>query len=105
VVHDAAPLADLLAPGSAAQAGLDGACKAVLSLAPGRQAFAEWSGARSADDLVCLSGPEGGLSAAEDALARQHGFTPIVLGPRVLRAETAPLAVLSAVALGFSDGV
>lgn len=43
-----------------------------------------------------LSGPEGGLSAAEEALARQAGFAPVSLGPRVLRADTAPLAALAA---------
>jgi 16S rRNA (uracil1498-N3)-methyltransferase len=44
---------------------------------------------------VCvLSGPEGGLDAAEEALARAAGFAAVSLGPRVLRAETAPLAAL-----------
>ncbi|MFT3813065.1 MAG: 16S rRNA (uracil(1498)-N(3))-methyltransferase [Acidovorax sp.] len=43
-----------------------------------------------------LSGPEGGLSPAEEALALAHGFAPTTLGPRVLRAETAPLAALAA---------
>lgn len=47
-----------------------------------------------------LSGPEGGLSAAEEAVALAHGFVPTTLGPRVLRAETAPLAVLAALTLG-----
>ncbi len=46
--------------------------------------------------LVFLSGPEGGLSAAEEDLALQHGFAPVTLGARVLRAETAPLAALAA---------
>ena len=36
----------------------------------------------------------GGLSPAEEALARANGFAPVTLGPRVLRAETAPLAAL-----------
>lgn len=45
--------------------------------------------------LCTLSGPEGGLSAAEEALALHHGFVAAGLGPRVLRAETAPLAVLA----------
>ena len=44
---------------------------------------------------VCLSGPEGGLSAAEEEAARAHGFVAISLGARVLRADTAPLAVLA----------
>lgn len=42
-----------------------------------------------------LSGPEGGLTSGEVALARQSGFEPVSLGPRVLRADTAPLAWLA----------
>ncbi|MEN9627895.1 MAG: hypothetical protein RJA10_1122 [Pseudomonadota bacterium] len=45
--------------------------------------------------VVVLSGPEGGLSAAEEAAALAAGFKAVHLGPRVLRAETAPLAVLA----------
>ena len=46
-----------------------------------------------------LSGPEGGLSEAEEDAARARGFAAVTLGPRVLRADTAPLAVLSWLAL------
>lgn len=46
-----------------------------------------------------LSGPEGGLSDAEEDAARARGFSAVSLGPRVLRADTAPLAVLSWLAL------
>jgi 16S rRNA (uracil1498-N3)-methyltransferase len=53
----------------------------------------------SASSLLFLSGPEGGLSAEEEDLAKQQGFSPVSLGPRVLRADTAPLAVLAALAL------
>jgi 16S rRNA (uracil1498-N3)-methyltransferase len=49
--------------------------------------------------LLFLSGPEGGLSEAEELAALRAGFQPISLGPRVLRADTAPLAVLAALAL------
>ena len=49
--------------------------------------------------VLFLSGPEGGLSSAEEDLALQHGFTLVTLGSRVLRAETAPLAALAALAL------
>ena len=45
--------------------------------------------------VICLSGPEGGLSPAEEDAARSAGFTAVSLGPRVLRADTAPLAVLA----------
>ena len=50
--------------------------------------------------VLLLSGPEGGLSASEEAAARAQGFRPLSLGPRVLRAETAPLALLAALTLG-----
>jgi 16S rRNA (uracil1498-N3)-methyltransferase len=48
--------------------------------------------------LLVLSGPEGGLSASEEQLARDRGFAPLSLGARVLRAETAPLVMLAGVA-------
>jgi 16S rRNA (uracil1498-N3)-methyltransferase len=52
-----------------------------------------------AGGTVCiLSGPEGGLTSAEEALAREAGYDPVTLGPRVLRAETAPLAALACLA-------
>ena len=49
-------------------------------------------------EIIVLSGPEGGLSPAEEAQAIAAGFLPVSLGNRVLRAETAPVAVLSAIA-------
>jgi 16S rRNA (uracil1498-N3)-methyltransferase len=48
---------------------------------------------------LVLSGPEGGLSPAEEQAARERGFEALQLGPRILRADTAPLAVLGWVAL------
>ena len=45
--------------------------------------------------MTFLSGPEGGLSLAEEAAALAKGFAPVTLGSRVLRSETAPLAVLA----------
>ncbi|MEO6742947.1 MAG: 16S rRNA (uracil(1498)-N(3))-methyltransferase [Caldimonas sp.] len=49
--------------------------------------------------LLVLSGPEGGLTTAEIAAARHVGFELFSLGTRVLRADTAPLAVLAWCAL------
>ena len=46
--------------------------------------------------VTFLSGPEGGLSPAEEETALAAGFQPVTLGPRVLRAETAALAALTA---------
>lgn len=45
--------------------------------------------------LTLLTGPEGGLSEAEEADALAAGFEGIGLGPRILRADTAPLALLA----------
>jgi 16S rRNA (uracil1498-N3)-methyltransferase len=45
---------------------------------------------------VFVSGPEGGLSDGEVAACVQAGATAVRLGPRILRADTAPLAVLAA---------
>jgi len=53
----------------------------------------------AAGSLCMLSGPEGGLSDGEEDQARRHGFAVTSLGPRVLRADTAPLAALAAIAL------
>ncbi len=57
------------------------------------------SPAQRDDAMVVLSGPEGGLSEAEEALALAQHWRPLTLGPRVLRAETAPLALLAWVGL------
>lgn len=83
------------------------------------RAFGDWIGTPPADDAECfvlsliagaepgagaalagraacvLSGPEGGLSAAEEQQAIARGFAPLSLGPRVLRAETAALVALA----------
>jgi 16S rRNA (uracil1498-N3)-methyltransferase len=48
---------------------------------------------------VVLSGPEGGLAPAEEDAAVARGFVRVGLGPRVLRADTAPLALLAWLAL------
>jgi 16S rRNA (uracil1498-N3)-methyltransferase len=54
----------------------------------------------AAGRVILLSGPEGGLSADEEAAARAAGFVSTTLGPRVLRADTAPLAALAWLAVG-----
>ncbi|HEX2686597.1 MAG TPA: RsmE family RNA methyltransferase [Kofleriaceae bacterium] len=47
----------------------------------------------TAGDITVVSGPEGGLARGElDQLA---SFTPLGLGPRVLRAETAPVIAVA----------
>jgi 16S rRNA (uracil1498-N3)-methyltransferase len=53
----------------------------------------------NASALLFLSGPEGGLTEEEEDFAVQRGFSAALLGPRTLRADTAPISVLASVAL------
>jgi len=69
----------------------------LLSLRAGAAPLPQAAGGQG--PVLFLSGPEGGLAAAEEDLALAHGFAPVTLGPRVLRAETAPLAALAALTL------
>lgn len=58
---------------------------------------------RPAGPVELLVGPEGGLSEREIDIAATVGFASLSLGPRVLRTETAPLAVLSAMQALWGD--
>lgn len=99
VVHplaDLAPWLDALAPPtSAAQRCL---------LAPGAdtQSLIQLRGhldEQATTSVWALSGPEGGLTAQEVDDALKKGFVAVNLGPRILRAETAPLALLASFTL------
>ncbi len=46
--------------------------------------------------LCCITGPEGGLSTDEIDRLRDQGALPVFLGGRILRAETAPVALAAA---------
>jgi 16S rRNA (uracil1498-N3)-methyltransferase len=54
-------------------------------------------------ELELLIGPEGGLSEREQDLAVSQGAEAVALGPRVLRAETAPVAALAAIHALWGD--
>lgn len=72
----------------------------ILSLQPQAGPLPQWR--RGPDAAACnvvfLCGPEGGLSAAEEAQAVALGFAPVSLGNRTLRSETAALAALTLLA-------
>lgn len=53
------------------------------------------------DSVLAIFGSEGGLDITEIDLLTQAGFTPMSLGPRILRAETAPLYLLSALSFAL----
>lgn len=56
--------------------------------------------------LALLVGPEGGFSDAERVLLRALPFvTPIPLGPRILRADTAAVAALAVIQATIGDWV
>lgn len=93
VIHEVLNLTDwlesLAAPASSPPPG----SRLLLSLQAG--ALPPIQRAAPSGPLTFLSGPEGGLSAAEETAAMSAGFVAVTLGPRVLRAETAPLACLA----------
>lgn len=52
---------------------------------------------RKIKSIAVFTGPEGGFEPSEVELAQEYGFSIVSLGPRILRSETAPAAVLSAI--------
>lgn len=55
------------------------------------------------ESVTLLIGPEGGFTADEALMAKQAGFISVLLGPRVLRTETAALAGITALQLLWGD--
>lgn len=49
------------------------------------------------DKINMIMGPEGGFSPREEKLLTQEGFLPVTLGNRILRVETVPMFLLSAI--------
>lgn len=49
----------------------------------------------AAQPIALLAGPEGGFTAGEITVCREHGVRPVSLGPLTVRAETATLAALT----------
>ncbi|PXY90639.1 16S rRNA (uracil(1498)-N(3))-methyltransferase [Gilliamella apis] len=54
-------------------------------------------------NISLLIGPEGGLSNEEINMTHQYQFTDILLGPRVLRTETAALTAITALQVRLGD--
>lgn len=57
----------------------------------------------SAKNIALLIGPEGGLAEHEISIAIEKQFVPIQIGPRILRTETAGLAVVAILQGLFGD--
>jgi len=95
-IHEATSLSQWLK--SAAQRAITSQ-RLLLSLQGVTQPLTQAVNPTDVAPLLFLSGPEGGLSLGEEAAALASGFNPVTLGPRVLRAETAPLACLAFLSL------
>ena len=77
----------------------EGLLRGLLSLAPGSRPLLQGAATDAAAPLLLVHGPEGGLSPQEEQALLAQGYAPLTLGPRVLRAETAAIAALAALAL------
>jgi 16S rRNA (uracil1498-N3)-methyltransferase len=82
--------------GAPSQAGLR-----VLLLPDASDSLADLT--RPAGSVELLVGPEGGFTAEEAATARAAGFQPVRLGARILRTETAGVAMLAALQALWGD--
>ncbi|WP_366924120.1 16S rRNA (uracil(1498)-N(3))-methyltransferase [Metallumcola ferriviriculae] len=58
---------------------------------------------KSTARVAYIIGPEGGLTTGEVDLARRHGAVPVTLGQRILRTETAAMAVLAVIMHRLGD--
>jgi len=67
------------------------------------QETAEPSASKPPATLVLAVGPEGGFSQEEVQLACERGFELLDLGPRILRVETAAVALAAAVSLACTS--
>ena len=61
------------------------------------------SKASSKESVAVLIGPEGGFTESEVRSAEAAGFLPTHMGPRILRSETAPIAVLAILEYIFGE--
>jgi 16S rRNA (uracil1498-N3)-methyltransferase len=74
-----------------------------LRLMPAPDAARELKALAPARAVTLLVGPEGGLSPAERGRAEAKGYGAVRFGPRVLRTETAPLALIAAMQVLWGD--
>ena len=70
-----------------------------LSIVAHPYAQASLADLRLEDEVMIITGPEGGLSEDEVMMLQAKGATAIRFGSRILRAETAPIALLAALYL------
>ncbi|RNC72237.1 MAG: 16S rRNA (uracil(1498)-N(3))-methyltransferase [Desulfuromonadales bacterium] len=54
-------------------------------------------------DIAVIVGPEGGITSGEAEIARKGGFIPVTLGRRILRTETAGIALVAILQYLYGD--
>jgi 16S rRNA (uracil1498-N3)-methyltransferase len=104
-VFETAPLVEVLADWRSDRHLI--VCAEAGSARPIAEAFLDFARASDAarQKWAILTGPEGGFARAElDALAKLPFVTPVGLGPRILRADTAALAALACWQAIIGDG-
>ena len=74
------------------EAGMEGSRQELSRVGPGQ-------------DIAVFIGPEGGFDEAEINLALKKGVRPVSLGKRILRTETAGLAMLSVLMMRLEGGL
>jgi 16S rRNA (uracil1498-N3)-methyltransferase len=87
---------EVFEPVALSELAVEGAGLVAQPDAPATLATADLSSAQSA---TLITGPEGGFTAEEIHVLEARGVVPVRLGARVLRAETAPVALLAALLL------
>ncbi len=70
---------------------------------PAKEALSRVSSAASPLRVAILTGPEGDLTEEEAQRAMDSGFLPVSLGPRILRAGTAPVSLITIVQHALGD--
>lgn len=58
---------------------------------------------KATENIKIFIGPEGGFSESEVNAAKEKGFIPIRLGPRILRTETAGIVAVAVLQFLFGD--
>lgn len=89
--------------------------RVLADMPPGAAAFMPWEEentdslksflweSSAKEEIYVFIGSEGGFTFAEVKRARERGVRPVTLGPRILRTETAGLAVLSIILYHWGD--
>lgn len=67
------------------------------------QPFTSQLAAEPPQSIAVIVGPEGGISSAEAEAAHLAGYIPVRLGPRILRTETAGLAITAILQYVYGD--